>query len=246
MAMEYFCCFHSYRKKTRNLSDSELGRLFRALMLYSETGEKAQLNGREETAFDFIADDIDAAKERYGQKCQTNRENRAKGTSTVVDDRERPLTTVDDRPRTAPNKNKKQKENIYTTTAAASACAREGEPFADSLHDDDLAACIVCYEENIGSIPRHVSEAIAGWLRKLPAELICKAITEAAAANARNWRYAESILKRCEASNITSVAAYEAESTRKGPTKASEGKRSPASEARQKLRQIAGGAIDEN
>lgn len=234
MAMEYFCCFHSYRKKTRNLSDSELGRLFRALMLYSETGEKAQLNGREETAFDFIADDIDAAKERYGQKCQTNRENRAKGTST----------NDDDRPRTAPNK--KQKENIYTTTAAASACAREGEPFADSLHDNDLAACIVCYEENIGSIPRYVSEAIAGWLRKLPAELICKAITEAAAANVRNWKYAESILKRCEASNITSVAAYEAESVNKGPAKPSEGKRSPVSEARQKLRQIAGGAIDEN
>ena len=32
MALEYFCCFNSYRKKTRNLSDSELGRLFRALM----------------------------------------------------------------------------------------------------------------------------------------------------------------------------------------------------------------------
>ena len=62
----------------------------------------------------------------------------------------------------------------------------------------------------------------------------------------RNWKYAESILKRCEASNITSVAAYEAENARKGPAKDSEGKRSPASEARQKLRQIAGGAIDEN
>lgn len=245
MAMEYFCCFHSYRKKTRNLSDSELGRLFRALMLYSETGEKAQLNGREETAFDFIADDIDAAKERYGQKCQTNRENRAKWTSTNDDDRERPLTTVDDRPRTAPNKNKKQKENIYTATAA-SARARESESSADSLHDDDLVACVVCYEENIGAIPRYVADSIGSWLQKLPAELICKAITEAAASNVRNWKYAESILKRCEASNITSVAAYEAESVNKGPAKASEGKRSPVSEARQKLRQIAGGAIDEN
>lgn len=208
-------------------------------MLYSETGEKTQLNGREETAFDFITDDIDAAKDRYSHKCQTNRENRSKGTSTTVDDRARPSTNSDE------SHKEKEKENVYTT-AAASACAREGEPFSDSLHDDDLAACIVCYEENIGSIPRYVSEAIAGWLRKLPAELICKAITEAAAANVRNWRYAESILKRCEASNITSVAAYEAESASEGPAKAPEGKRSPASEARQKLRQIAGGAIDEN
>lgn len=210
-------------------------------MLYSETGEKTQLNGREETAFDFITDDIDAAKDRYSHKCQTNRENRAKGTLTTVDDRARPSTNSDE----SHKEKEKEKENVYTT-AAASACAREGESVTDSFYDDDLAACIVCYEENIGSIPRYVSEAIAGWLRKLPAGLICKAITEAAAANVRNWRYVESILKRCEASNITSVAAYEAESARKGPAKAPEGKRSPASEARQKLRQIAGGAIDEN
>lgn len=208
-------------------------------MLYSETGEKTQLNGREETAFDFITDDIDAAKDRYSHKCQTNRENRAKGTSTTVDDRARPSTNSDE------SHKEKEKENVYTT-AAASACAREGESLTGSLYDDDLGACIVCYEENIGAIPRYVSEAIAGWLQKLPGDLVRKAITEAAAANARNWRYAESILKRCEASNITSVAAYEAESARKGPAKAPESKRSPASEARQKLRQIAGGAIDEN
>lgn len=75
MALEYFCCFNSYRKKTRNLSDSELGRLFRALMVYNETGEKTQLNGREETAFDFITEDIDAAKERYSVKCAKLSEN---------------------------------------------------------------------------------------------------------------------------------------------------------------------------
>ena len=69
MSLEYFCCFHDYLAKTRNLSDSELGRLFRALMTYSTTGEKTQLNGREETAFDFISIAIDAAKERYNAKC---------------------------------------------------------------------------------------------------------------------------------------------------------------------------------
>ena len=41
MALEYFCCFNSYRKKTRNLSDSELGRLFRALMTALPSTRKA-------------------------------------------------------------------------------------------------------------------------------------------------------------------------------------------------------------
>jgi len=96
MALEYFCCFNSYRKKTRNLSDSELGRLFRALMLYNETGEKTQLNGREETAFDFIAEDIDAGKERYEAKCAQNKANRGQRSTTAVNDGERTSTNVND------------------------------------------------------------------------------------------------------------------------------------------------------
>ncbi len=106
MALEYFCCFNSYRKKTRNLSDSELGRLFRALMIYNETGEKTQLNGREETAFDFIAEDIDSGKERYEAKCAQNKANRGQRSTTAVNDGEQSLTNV---PQT---KNKKQKQNI--------------------------------------------------------------------------------------------------------------------------------------
>lgn len=109
MAMEYFCCFHAYRKKLESLSDSEKGRLWDALMIYSETGERAKLNGREAIAFDFIAADIDAAKEKYAQKCRTNKQNREKGTSTTVDDRARPSTNNDE---THQTKNKKQKTKI--------------------------------------------------------------------------------------------------------------------------------------
>lgn len=102
--MEYFCCFHSYLRKTSNLSDGEVGRLFRALMKYSATGEREELDGRAGTAFDFIADDIDAAKEKYAQKCRTNKQNREKGTSTTVDDRARPSTNNDETHQTK-NKN---------------------------------------------------------------------------------------------------------------------------------------------
>lgn len=78
-------------------------------MIYSETGERAKLNGREAIAFDFIAADIDAAKEKYAQKCRTNKQNREKGTSTTVDDRARPSTNNDE---THQTKNKKQKTKI--------------------------------------------------------------------------------------------------------------------------------------
>ncbi len=75
MAMEYFCCYHSYFKKCEKLTDQELGRLLRALLVYSEFGERQDLTGRESIAFDFIADDIDRAKKSYDEKCRKNSEN---------------------------------------------------------------------------------------------------------------------------------------------------------------------------
>ncbi|MBC8533193.1 DUF6291 domain-containing protein [Yeguia hominis] len=75
MALEYFPCYHSYRRKIAKLSDQEVGRLFRSLLEYSETGEAPELAGRESVAFDFIADDIDRAKQNYSELCDRNREN---------------------------------------------------------------------------------------------------------------------------------------------------------------------------
>lgn len=95
MALEYFCCYHSYRKKLAKLSDQEVGRLFRSLLEYSETGETQELTGRESVAFDFISDDIDRAKERYSEKCRINRENASERNrqKSDVSDRKRTLTS---------------------------------------------------------------------------------------------------------------------------------------------------------
>lgn len=74
------------------MSDQELGRLFRALMEYSESGTAPELTGRESIAFDFIADEIDRDKSAYSETCRKNKENGAKAT-----DRYRPLPTATER-----------------------------------------------------------------------------------------------------------------------------------------------------
>lgn len=92
MAREYFKCFHSYKDKCKKLSDQELGRLFRALMEYSESGTAPDLTGRESIAFDFIADEIDRDKSAYADTCRKNKENGSKGgkrTVAVGSERER-------------------------------------------------------------------------------------------------------------------------------------------------------------
>lgn len=93
MTLEYFPCYHSYLNKLRKLSDQEVGRLFRALLTYSATGEPQELAGRESMAYDFIADDIDRAKANYQKKSEQNRANRL---SSNDNKRERPSTDDND------------------------------------------------------------------------------------------------------------------------------------------------------
>ena len=76
---EYFPCYHSYLKKCEKLTDQELGRLFRAVLKYSITGERQELAGRESIAFDFMADDIDRANRAYEEKCAALARNGRQG-----------------------------------------------------------------------------------------------------------------------------------------------------------------------
>lgn len=108
MGLEYFPCYHSYAKKCEKLTDQELGRLFRALMLFSETGERQELAGRESIAFDFIADDIARAKDAYDDKCRKNAENASKRYAANEYDRIRPHTNGYE---TCQNKDKDKSKN---------------------------------------------------------------------------------------------------------------------------------------
>lgn len=130
MAIEYFCCYHSYRRSCEKLTDQELGRLFRALLDYSETGISPDLTGRESIAFDFIACDIDRAKEAYEKRCASNAENGKKGgrpkTEKTEGFLEKPNGFFENptKPKKAKEKEKekekkKEKENVKESIGAA-------------------------------------------------------------------------------------------------------------------------------
>jgi len=98
MGMSGFICQDKYLERTKRMTDAELGRLFRACMIYHARGEEVELDGRESMAFDFIREDIDAAENAYANKCETNRRNRSsasKEIETVDNDREQPITPDD-------------------------------------------------------------------------------------------------------------------------------------------------------
>lgn len=136
MANKGFFCLDGYLKRTAKLSDQELGRLFRACMVYHATGEVTELAGRESVAFDFIREDIDAANEAYEAKCETNRRNRI---GSVDNDRQRPSTTVDEaqpeptKGNETLNIKEKEKENIKRKIKERS--KRTGTPEPDPGFD---------------------------------------------------------------------------------------------------------------
>ena len=75
MAIEYFCCYHSYLDAMEQLNDAEKGRLFTACLLYSKTGEAQQLGGNERFVFPFFKSQIDRDKAAYDERCERNVKN---------------------------------------------------------------------------------------------------------------------------------------------------------------------------
>ncbi len=116
MAVEYFCAYHSYLQSMKRLSDAEVGRLFRAMLKYSETGELDDLPGNERFVADTIISQIDRDKQQYAKKCAINRANGALGGLANATERGANAT---ERYRTPPKEKEKEKEkeNITGVTA---------------------------------------------------------------------------------------------------------------------------------
>lgn len=75
MALEYFCCYFSYRDKMSMLTDEQFGRVIRAAILFAETGEVPSLEPIEEVAFSFLRFDIETSRRKYDERCEKNRAN---------------------------------------------------------------------------------------------------------------------------------------------------------------------------
>ena len=78
MAIEYFCCYHSYLEAMEELNDAEKGRLFTACLMYSMTGEAQQLKGNERFVFPAFRAQIDRDNQRYDDKCKKQSDNAKK------------------------------------------------------------------------------------------------------------------------------------------------------------------------
>ena len=71
--MKYLKIFTDFVEKIEPFNDTEVGRLFRAMLVYAETGTEENLRGNERFIWNTAKQEIDRQRESYEQTCKTNK-----------------------------------------------------------------------------------------------------------------------------------------------------------------------------
>lgn len=226
MERKGFFCYNSWLKALEPFGDAERGRIWTALLEYSNgLAIDGHSSGNERFILPMLIDQLDRDTQKNEKKSQTLKERQSQSTPSNP---AQPAATRSNPPK---DKDKNKDKDIPTTAAA---CA-QGEQY-----NADLADCIQRYEQNCGSVPRAVADAISTALLKFPASLICQAIDEAATSNARRWSYISKILDRCEQQGICTVEAYLAEKERAKSSRTAT-RQTDTTAAMERLKQLAKG-----
>ena len=126
-----------------------------------------------------------------------------------------------------PEKNKAEKDLSANRCQMSASCQPESNPIriqsesnpnpiqsVDFQEDDGLKRVCKAYEDSIGLMPRHVAAAAMSFIQAgIETDLVIRAIELAAENNARTWSYVSAILRNCENKGITTLSAFEADST---------------------------------
>lgn len=79
MAKNSFVIYHNYRDTLEDLTDEQVGILFRAILDYEIDKKEPNFNGELKMAFRFIKKDLDLNSDKYTSICERNRMNGLKG-----------------------------------------------------------------------------------------------------------------------------------------------------------------------
>ena len=79
MTKNSFVIYHNYRDTLEDLTDEQVGKLFRAIFDYEIDKKEPNFNGELKIAFRFIKKDLDLNNDKYESICERNRKNGQKG-----------------------------------------------------------------------------------------------------------------------------------------------------------------------
>lgn len=155
--MKYLKVFVDFAKDIEGLTDTEAGRLFRAMLKYADTDEELNLRGAEKILWPVARKAIDNQREAYAHQCAVNKQN--------ITNRYEPL-----RPVTNGNESKQDKEKDKDKDEDTK---QSITPIQSFVHSDggDAADC----ERLIDGLQldlfqgtyRHIADAVADAIRTM-------------------------------------------------------------------------------
>lgn len=94
MTRKSFLIYFDWEAPLQELSDEELGELFRAIFIYAKYGEEIDFEHRSlKLVFGFIKSALDRDRDAYKERCKRNKENGAKSTKKKTNKLDEPPTS---------------------------------------------------------------------------------------------------------------------------------------------------------
>lgn len=224
MAREYFCASHDMLRLYQGLSDSEFGRLMRAALQYSATGQVPALKGQEAKNWPGIQWMVDKQVQAYEDKCRKNAENirnRWKKQKAVSTGASEPIAYDRIQSNTSEYKNINRKNTPLTPQGAEAAAA---------MYDPGVAQVAECWQQNMGVLSPAVAEQMARWVQMVEPGMVCAVIRYAVLAGKHDGRYIDSIIRNAANRNITTLSTWNAEQVER------QNKNAPAAASEQEVK----------
>lgn len=205
MAMCYVQMYFSYLEPLADLTDEEVGRVFRAILKYGVDKTIPDLSPSEKMAFSFMKTNFDRDAAAYDAKVEKKRENGKKGGAPIGNQNARKQPK---RPKQPKEEEKKDEEEEEDEEEESSSSKEEGVVLTT------MTTILKSYEEAYGTATPVVKRMLGDYVDDLGADFVSKVIEVTAQAGGRTWPYLEKSLSECKRKGM-SLAVYEAEQIRR-------------------------------
>lgn len=210
MARNYAALFHEYLDEMADLTDAEFGRLARALLVYSSTGEFPALNGNERLFKRRVIAQEDRVQENYNAVTERNRENGKTGGRPKKQEKpretqrnpEKPTETQENPPK--PSETQKTQSEIKIKTEIK-ATSPNGEAARARTRASSAAAV---YLDRVNASASQTSlEQLTAYEQEMGTE-VCVRAMDIALDNkvASPWPYIKAVLRKWQGLGVKCLA----------------------------------------
>lgn len=225
--MEYLKVWTSFAEVLEPLTDEERGRLFMAMLIYSDRQELTELTGNERFVWATAKQSIDWAREVSENNAANGRKggrpkSEAKRTEANETEKKRNKATESEQNRSKANESLKDKDKVNSSPGSGSTRTRETE-FGEIEVDPVI---IAVQSELTGMTGDHYQE-LEEFRKELPDELIIEAVNEAVAHGTRFWSYVRAVLRRYIREGIRTIGEAREEHERRNENTGGDRRRHP-------------------